>query len=345
MAFEALRVKLAETPMLKHFDPHREPIVIVYASEWAVVAVLAQVHDGVCMPVKFTSRMLRPNELNYSMAEKEILALLRALNNGFTMLAGRTIRVLTIHTTLAWLFRWKGLQGRLSQWTAVLSPWPRTSWDGGPAMSCSTTGGIEMRVPICWPIKLYSDKRDESSLTQEEIQGLVTLNRLKEIVRPTTWDASPDLQRSMSPQPNPKRTDSPVLPVVTRSAAAQTPPPRTHVPGALQELAVQRLRLDRVRVGQDEELWIANLKRYIRGDLGSLSRREAKDCRKLAPQYEEGESGLLYYRSKGDEAAEDRDTILKLVVPETLRDDTLHHYHASHEGVHQGIGRTYQRVI
>ncbi|GMF15044.1 unnamed protein product [Phytophthora fragariaefolia] len=54
-AFEALKVKLAETRMLKHFDPQREPIVVVYASEWSVAAVLAQLHDDVCMPVKFTS--------------------------------------------------------------------------------------------------------------------------------------------------------------------------------------------------------------------------------------------------------------------------------------------------
>ncbi|GMF32572.1 unnamed protein product [Phytophthora fragariaefolia] len=147
----------------------------------------------------------------------------------------------------------------------------------------------------------------------QEIRGLMTLNRLREIVRPTTCDASADLQGSMSPQSNPERTDSPVLPVVTRSAAAQTSPSRTQVLEALLDLAVQRLRLDRVRVAQDEELWIANLKRYLRGDLGSLFRREAKDCRKIAPQYEEGESGLLDYHTKGDEAAEDRDTILKLV--------------------------------
>ncbi|KAE8887293.1 hypothetical protein PF010_g15615 [Phytophthora fragariae] len=75
------------------------------------------------MPVKFTSRTLKANELNYDIVEKEILALLRVLNECYTMLAGRPDRVLTRHTTLAWLFRSKGLQGRLSQWAAILSPW------------------------------------------------------------------------------------------------------------------------------------------------------------------------------------------------------------------------------
>ncbi|KAJ8542543.1 hypothetical protein ON010_g12270 [Phytophthora cinnamomi] len=43
------------------------------------------------MPVKFVSRTLKPNELNYSVVEKEFLALMRVLR-------------------------------RLSQWAAVLSP-------------------------------------------------------------------------------------------------------------------------------------------------------------------------------------------------------------------------------
>ncbi|OWZ12052.1 reverse transcriptase [Phytophthora megakarya] len=122
-AFDTLRSMIATTSMLKHFDTDKQPVVIVYASDGAVSAVLAQDQDGVYLPVKFTSRTLNPNKLNYSIAEKEILALLRVLNEYHNMLTGRTIRVLTRHTTLGWLFRSKGLQGRLSQWAAILSPW------------------------------------------------------------------------------------------------------------------------------------------------------------------------------------------------------------------------------
>ncbi|POM70065.1 Reverse transcriptase, partial [Phytophthora palmivora] len=35
---------------------------------------------------------------------------------------------------------------------------------------------------------------------------------------------------------------------------------------------------------------------------------------------------------------------MRLVIPETLYQDILHHYHVSLEGGHQGIGRTYQRI-
>ena len=36
--------------------------------------------------------------------------------------------------------------------------------------------------------------------------------------------------------------------------------------------------------------------------------------------------------------------LMRLVVPELLQQDFLHHYHTSLEGEHQGIGRTYQRI-
>ncbi|KAE8957215.1 hypothetical protein PF011_g31219, partial [Phytophthora fragariae] len=111
-----------------------------------------------------------------------------------------------------------------------------------------------------------------------------------------------------------------VLAVTTRSAAARTTTRRSRPPEVLEELVVQRLRLDRIRAAQDEEVWIVNLKKYLRGDVGDLSRREVKNCQKLAPQYEEGESGLLYYQWRNDDSAEGCDEMMKLVIPETLRE-------------------------
>ena len=65
VVFTMLKAKIATSPMLKHFDPDRPPVIVVYASKWAVSAALIQVYDGVYHPVTFTSRTLKPNELNY----------------------------------------------------------------------------------------------------------------------------------------------------------------------------------------------------------------------------------------------------------------------------------------
>ncbi|ETP45954.1 hypothetical protein F442_07739, partial [Phytophthora nicotianae P10297] len=90
-AFEMLKNKIATAPVLRH---------------------LIQI-----------GRTLKPNELNYGMVEKEILALLRILDVCYSTLVTRPIKVLTRHSTLAWLMRSTGLQGRLGNWAALLPPW------------------------------------------------------------------------------------------------------------------------------------------------------------------------------------------------------------------------------
>ncbi|KAG6616727.1 reverse transcriptase [Phytophthora cinnamomi] len=122
-AFAKLKSKVASTPILRHFNSGLQPVVVVYANDWAISAALMQEHDGIHYPVIFVSRTLKSNELNYGIVEKEVLALLRILDLGYNMLVVRPIKVLTRYSTLAWLFRSPGLQGRLGQWAALLSPW------------------------------------------------------------------------------------------------------------------------------------------------------------------------------------------------------------------------------
>ncbi|POM80706.1 LOW QUALITY PROTEIN: Reverse transcriptase [Phytophthora palmivora] len=122
-AFATLKNKIVNAPILQHFDVDRQPVVVVYASKWAISTALMQEHDGVYKPVAFTSRTLKPNEINYGMVDKEVLALLRILDICYTQLATRSIKVLTRHSTLAWLLHSSGLQGRLGRWAALLSSW------------------------------------------------------------------------------------------------------------------------------------------------------------------------------------------------------------------------------
>ncbi|KAG3110792.1 hypothetical protein PI125_g9722 [Phytophthora idaei] len=46
-----LKNMIAATPVLRHFDPDRILVVVVYASDWEISAALMQEHDGVYMPV------------------------------------------------------------------------------------------------------------------------------------------------------------------------------------------------------------------------------------------------------------------------------------------------------
>ncbi|OWZ06369.1 reverse transcriptase [Phytophthora megakarya] len=197
------------TPILRHFDPDRRATVVVYASDWAISGSLKQEYDQ----IYYT---LRSNELNYGIAEKEVLALLRILDLNYNALIGRPIHVLTRHSTLTWLFRSTALQGRLGQGAALLLPWT-------------------LEITKC--VK-----------GEDEILGALAVNQ--------KWKM-----------------------------------------------------------------------------FGSI-----------AMNYEVDQLDLVFYCPTTKETAAARDKLMRLVVPETLQQDILHHYHTSLQGSHQGVGRTCDRI-
>ncbi|POM70261.1 LOW QUALITY PROTEIN: Reverse transcriptase [Phytophthora palmivora] len=150
------------------------------------------------------------------------------------------------------------------------------------------------------------------NVTEEERQNLMTLNRLDELLI-----AKDD--------------------AATVKIAAVTRSRKKCRPQVLREEIVQRIRVERVSRARDEEKWIVDLKAYLRGDVQDLTSAEAKSYAKIADRYETDESGLLFYFPPTKQSDEDRDLMAKLVVPETLQNDLMHHYHSSLEGGHQGI--------
>ncbi|KAG6590560.1 reverse transcriptase [Phytophthora cinnamomi] len=95
---------------------------------------------------------------------------------------------------------------------------------------------------------------------------------------------------------------------------------------------------------KDEEAWIAGLKKYLVGAAQDLTQDEARSYGNISMDYEVDLSDLLFYCHPTRRSEADRDGLMRLVIPETLQQDVLHHYHASLEGGHQGIGRTYQKI-
>ncbi|POM73861.1 Reverse transcriptase [Phytophthora palmivora] len=90
-AFIRIKEKIVATPTLRHFDPSQTPVIVLYANKWAISAALMQEYDGVYWPVTFTSRTLKPNEINYGIVDKEVLALLRILDA--VLLSGWTLEI------------------------------------------------------------------------------------------------------------------------------------------------------------------------------------------------------------------------------------------------------------
>ena len=71
--------------------------------------------------------------------------------------------------------------------------------------------------------------------------------------------------------------------------------------------------------------------------MAKLTAEEAKATALIAPDYEVDLNGLLYFCPRSARESDDRVELVRLVVPELLHRDVLHHFHNSLEGGHQRI--------
>ena len=74
-------------------------------------------------PVAFVSRKLFPREMNYSVIEKECLAVVWAPSYFNVYIEGQTFTVQTDHQPLAWLQKTKNANQHLTRWALAVQPY------------------------------------------------------------------------------------------------------------------------------------------------------------------------------------------------------------------------------
>eukprot|EP01046_Picozoa_sp_COSAG06_P062009 COSAG06_NODE_13821_length_1215_cov_1288.911290_1_plen_142_part_10 len=74
-AFDALKEKLCEYPVLRLPDLSKPYVCCSDASDYALGAALCQEVDGKLVVIEYASRTLTPAECNYTASEKECLAI------------------------------------------------------------------------------------------------------------------------------------------------------------------------------------------------------------------------------------------------------------------------------
>lgn len=121
-AFNKLKECLISAPVLAcpdyslPFDVHTD------ASDYGVGAMLTQTVDGVEKPVAYMSKSLTGAERNYSITERETLAVLTALEHWRCYLEnGKKFSVYTDHAALQWFLSMSNPTGRLARWGVRLS--------------------------------------------------------------------------------------------------------------------------------------------------------------------------------------------------------------------------------
>ncbi|GJP71821.1 hypothetical protein CLOP_g2612, partial [Closterium sp. NIES-67] len=120
-AFAQLKIALTSSPVLRISEPDRPYEVITDASENLIGAVLLNPDfgDGL-QPVAYVSRKLKGLEKNYTVHDKEILAIVHAFKTWRCYLTGADVTVRTDHKSLEFQRAQLNLNPRQIRWLDLL---------------------------------------------------------------------------------------------------------------------------------------------------------------------------------------------------------------------------------
>jgi transposase InsO family protein len=125
-AFQELKNHLIQAPILAHYDPKRATKLETDASDGVVGAVLSQkLEDGEWHPIAYFSKTMQPAECNYPIHDKEMLAIIRALEEWRPELEGlranEGFQIYTDHKALEYFMTKRALSSRQANWAEFLS--------------------------------------------------------------------------------------------------------------------------------------------------------------------------------------------------------------------------------
>ncbi|GJW06877.1 reverse transcriptase domain-containing protein [Tanacetum coccineum] len=120
LAFQTLKKKLTEAPILiaPNWDQPFE--IMCDASDYAIGAVLGQRIEKHFRPIHYASKTMTEAESNYTTTEKEMLAVVYAFEKFRSYLIMNKSVVYTDHSALKYLFNKKDAKARLLRWILLL---------------------------------------------------------------------------------------------------------------------------------------------------------------------------------------------------------------------------------
>ena len=119
-AFQTLKQALISAPIMQTPDWNEPFEIMCDASDYAVGAVLEQRKDKKLHVIYYASRTLDEAQMNYATTEKELLAVVFALDKFRSYLVGAKIIIYTDHAAIKYLLTKKDAKPRLLRWILLL---------------------------------------------------------------------------------------------------------------------------------------------------------------------------------------------------------------------------------
>ncbi|RVW88237.1 Retrovirus-related Pol polyprotein from transposon 17.6 [Vitis vinifera] len=119
-SFDQLKKFLTTTPIVRAPNWQLPFELMCDASDFAIGAVLGQREDGKPYVIYYASKTLNEAQRNYTTTEKELLAVVFALDKFRAYLVGSFIIVFTDHSALKYLLTKQDAKARLIRWILLL---------------------------------------------------------------------------------------------------------------------------------------------------------------------------------------------------------------------------------
>jgi hypothetical protein len=120
ISFEILKQKLSTTPVLRGPNWSLPFHICTDASDTALGAVLGQRENQMPYAIYFVSKNLSPAEVNYTVTEKELLAVVHAINKFRHYITGYQAFVHTDHSSIRFLMNKPVTNPRVTRWILLL---------------------------------------------------------------------------------------------------------------------------------------------------------------------------------------------------------------------------------
>ena len=198
-AFDHLKSKLVQPPVLAYPDFSIPFILYTDASETAAGAVLSQNIDGHERVVSYWSRQLTKPERNYSTIEREALAVVGASKEFYPYLYGFSFRLVTDHNPLTSLRDIKDVGGRLTRWILYLQQFNFT-WEhraGKHHSNADAMSRLPPTNPVLGVFQQLSPDIDSIKTAQRTDKILLPVISALSSRSPLPTDVAPGLRRSI----------------------------------------------------------------------------------------------------------------------------------------------------
>ena len=119
-AFEEIKSRLVEAPIMAKPDWNREFEIMCDASDFAMGAVLGHKDEKVFKAIYYASKTFNEAQENYSTTEKEMLAIVFACEKFRPYILGSHVVIHTNHAAIKYLMAKKEAKPRLIRWVLLL---------------------------------------------------------------------------------------------------------------------------------------------------------------------------------------------------------------------------------